>query len=109
MFVRYVHVIGRVAEEMRMYMYADVMAEIRRQKNLLDLEKERRRTNRQSRVRSSVASSADDEEDKAFFDVQKLLKGSNKHFVCNTEEENLDRMLRINDNEVMQQELGKLL
>ena len=107
--IRYVHVIGRVAEELHTYMYIDVMAEIRRQKNLLDLEKERRRKNRQSRAHSSMTSSADDEEDRAFFDVQKLLKGSNKHFVSNTEEENLDRLLRLTNTEVIESELGKLL
>lgn len=107
--IRYVHVIGRVAEELHTYMYIDVMAEIRRQKNLIDLEKERRRKNRMSRVQNSMASSVDEEEDRAFFDVHKLLKGSNRHFVCNTEEENLDRLLRINDTEVIENELGKLL
>jgi len=95
-------VIGRVAEDLHSFIYEDIMAEIRRQKHLLDLEKDRRRKSRQNKGRSTLCSTmTEDEEDGPLFDVQKLLKGSSKYFVNNTEEENLDSLLRICDTEVL--------
>ncbi|XP_059490224.1 condensin complex subunit 1 [Neocloeon triangulifer] len=98
--LRYVHVIGKIADEMHTFVYEDIMSEIRRQKNLMELEKDRRKV-RRSKANTTTSSMADEEDDGALFDVQKLMKSSSKYFLNNTEEENLDALLRICDSELL--------
>ncbi|CAB3368635.1 Hypothetical predicted protein [Cloeon dipterum] len=108
--LRYVYVIGLVVEELHTFIYEDIMAEIRRQKTLVELERNRQRM-RRSRANTTASSGQDDDEDGSLFDIKKLMHSSSKYFINNTEEENLDALLRLCDNEVLFKDnlLGKLL